>query len=135
MIDKHYSYGLDKSIKVIIDNRIYHPHAVEIEQPMFEDARIRLDVTLNPFNSYKMPVSTTVSLLKIKDVIFNPPATIVFWEDGKKTVVKTQNGEEFDPEKGLAMAIIKKNLGNKGNYFNHIKKWAKKYNATEKKEK
>ena len=42
---------------------------------------------------------------KIKDVIFNDPATIVFWEDGGKTVVQCQNGEEFDPEKGLAMAI------------------------------
>ena len=26
----------------------------------------------------------------IKNVIFNPPATIVFWEDGSKTVVKCQ---------------------------------------------
>ena len=40
----------------------------------------------------------------IKKVIFNPPATIVFWENGSKTVVKAQ-GEVFDPEKGLAMAI------------------------------
>lgn len=40
----------------------------------------------------------------IKNVIFNPPATIVFWKDGTKTVVKAQ-GETFDPEKGLAMAI------------------------------
>lgn len=40
----------------------------------------------------------------IKKVIFNPPATIVFWENGSKTVVKAQ-GEAFDPEKGLAMAI------------------------------
>lgn len=40
----------------------------------------------------------------IKKVIFNPPATIVIWADGKKTVVKAHN-EPFDPEKGLAMAI------------------------------
>ena len=40
----------------------------------------------------------------IKKVIFNPPATIVFWKDDTKTVVKAQ-GEAFDPEKGLAMAI------------------------------
>ena len=53
---------------------------------------------------------------EIKNVIFNPPATIVFWEDGSKTVVKTQNGEEFDPEKGFSMAIAKKHFGNKGNY-------------------
>lgn len=60
----------------------------------------------------------------IKNVIFNPPATIVFWEDGSKTVVKAQE-EDFDPEKGLAMAISKKALGNKGNYYETIKKWLK----------
>ena len=59
---------------------------------------------------------------KIEKVIINNPATIVFWKDGSKTVVKASN-EEFDPEKGLAMAIAKKALGNKGNYFNEIKKW------------
>lgn len=51
--------------------------------------------------------------LEIKKVIFNNPATIVFWADGTKTVVKAKN-EDFDPEKGLAMAIAKKALGNKG---------------------
>lgn len=63
---------------------------------------------------------------EIKNVIFNPPATIIFWADGSKTVVKTQNGEEFDPEKGLSMAIAKKHFGNNGNYFEVIKKWTEK---------
>ena len=45
--------------------------------------------------------------LDIKRVIFNPPATIVFWTDGTKTVVKTHN-EPFDQEKGIAMALVKK---------------------------
>ena len=43
----------------------------------------------------------------INKVIFNDPATIVFWKDGTKTVVKRQEGAEFDPEKGLAMAICR----------------------------
>ena len=60
---------------------------------------------------------------EIKNVIFNDPATIVFWEDGTKTVVKCQDGDEFDPEKGLAMAIAKKAYGNKGSYCNKMKKW------------
>lgn len=59
---------------------------------------------------------------EIKNVIFNPPATIVFWKDGTKTVVKATN-EIYDPEKGLAMAIAKKAHGNQGNYYNVIKKW------------
>ena len=60
---------------------------------------------------------------EIKNVIFNDPATIVFWEDGTKTVVKCQDSDEFDPEKGLAMAIAKKAYGNKGSYCNKMKKW------------
>ena len=60
---------------------------------------------------------------EIKNVIFNDPATIVFWEDGTKTVVKCQDCDGFDPEKGLAMAIAKKAYGNKGNYCNKLKKW------------
>ena len=60
---------------------------------------------------------------EIKNVIFNDPATIVFWEDGTKTVVKCQDGDEFDPEKGLAMAIVKKAYGNKGSYCDKLKKW------------
>lgn len=59
--------------------------------------------------------------LDIKKVIFNKPAVIVFWKDGTKTIVKAQGDEPYDKEKGLAMAIAKKALGNKGNYWNVFK--------------
>lgn len=62
------------------------------------------------------------SRMNIKKVIFNNPATIVFWSDGSKTVVKAHL-DDYDPEKGLAMAIAKKALGNEGNYYNIFKKW------------
>lgn len=65
--------------------------------------------------------------LYIEDVIFNPPATVVFWSDGSKTVVKCGDGEEFDPEKGVAMAIVKRVFGNKGNYNNVIHEWTTPY--------
>ena len=58
----------------------------------------------------------------IKRVISNDPATIVMWSDNTKTVVKAEN-EAFDPEKGLAMAIAKKALGNMGNYYNEFRKY------------
>lgn len=64
---------------------------------------------------------TDVSL-EIENVIFNGPATIVFWSDGTKTVVKCNN-DLYDKEKGLAMAIVKKFLGNEGNYYNVFRKW------------
>ena len=66
-------------------------------------------------SNYRMP--------EIKNVIFNDPATIVFWVDGTKTVVKCQEGDIYDPEKGMAMAIAKKALGNQGNYCNVFNKW------------
>lgn len=59
---------------------------------------------------------------KVKKVIFNPPATIVYWGDGTKTVVKARNGDRFDKEKGFAMACAKKFFGNEGNYYNEFRK-------------
>ena len=64
-------------------------------------------------------------------VIFNDPATIVFWKDGTKTVVKAAY-EHFDKEKGLAMAIAKKALGNEGKYFNVFKKFISESDKVEK---
>lgn len=69
----------------------------------------------------------------IEKVIFNNPATIVFWSDGTKTVVKCSENDVYDPEKGLAMAVAKKFLGtNKShsNYMNEFKKWLPKEEET-----
>lgn len=56
-------------------------------------------------------------------VVFNDPATIVFWNDGSKTVVKCNPEDTFDPEKGLAIACMKKLFGNKGYYNDIFRKW------------
>lgn len=61
--------------------------------------------------------------MKIKKAIFNDPVTVVLWEDGTKTIVKSGEDDIYDPEKGLAMAIAKKALGNQGNYYEVFKKW------------
>ena len=55
-------------------------------------------------------------------VIFNGPATIVYWADDTKTIVKCGHDDTYDWEKGLAMCFAKKALGNKGSYFNVFKK-------------
>lgn len=57
----------------------------------------------------------------IERVIFQDPATIVFWKDGTKTVVKTQGTEKYDKEKGLAMCVVKYISGNKGMYYEMFK--------------
>ena len=79
----------------------------------------------------KMNRQKSEMLDKIKNVIFNNPATIVFWTDGTKTVVKCEH-EEFDPEKGLAMAIVKKVMADNHSYYNEIfKKWLPKEEVCE----
>ena len=89
----------------------------EIDKYCYDDVVTPRDLlnSIYGINSSRIP--------EIKNVIFNDPATIVFWDDGTKTVVKCQDGDEFDLEKGLAMAIAKKAYGNKGSYCNKMKKW------------
>jgi len=40
-------------------------------------------------------------------IIFNPPATIVFWKDGSKTVVKCHGDQTFNPYYGFCAALAK----------------------------
>ena len=61
------------------------------------------------------------SIPEIEKVIFNDPATIVFWKDGTKTVVKVKPGEKFDKWTGLAMASMKKIHGNK--FHSLFRRW------------
>lgn len=69
----------------------------------------------------------------IKNVIFNDPLTIVIWSDGTKTFVKASENDEYDPEKGMALAIAKKTMGNKYSYYDEIRKWIAKNEERKKK--
>lgn len=63
--------------------------------------------------------------LYIKKVIFNNPATIVFWSDGTKTVAKAHGKDKFDKEIGLTVCIAKRALKNKKKWDEVFKKWIK----------
>lgn len=56
--------------------------------------------------------------LYIKKVIYNGPATIVFWSDGSKTTSQCDKRDHYDKEKGLSIAINKKFL--KGDYIQYL---------------
>jgi hypothetical protein len=47
----------------------------------------------------------------IKNVIYNRPATVVNWSDGTKTVSKVHGEDEYNPEAGLILCILKKLQG------------------------
>lgn len=46
--------------------------------------------------------------LRPERVIFNPPATIAFWNDGTKTVAKAKGGDEYDPLFGIMACALRK---------------------------
>ena len=96
----------------------------EAAVPILSDVKMQIEVEKYCDEDIKQVRNLYYGLsLSIKDVIFNPPATIVFWMDGTKTVVKDQGEVFYDPEKGMAMAVAKKAFGNKGNYYNQFKKY------------
>ena len=103
-------------------NDIYFSHEITL-YPDFSGRTFKVGELLpvpNSITSFYNPMKVTFA---IEEVIFNDPATIVIWKDGSKTVVKAQNGEPFDKEKGLAMALLKFICGNDGSYNKVFKEW------------
>lgn len=91
----------------------------------------------------------------IKRVIFNNPATIVFWKDGEKTVVRCMDNvevrekvvhgrkkkfmvpmpsENYSKEIGLAMCIVKKAYGNTGAFNDVFKAFIPEYEQLDSKD-
>lgn len=83
----------------------------------FEDARVRV----SPKTSTTYATSSDIFVnkgfdfynIKIKRIVFNPPATVIIWGDNTKTVVKCAEDDEFNPEIGVAMCYMKKIYGSR----------------------
>lgn len=108
-----------------INNEIVEYLKNDVEVSMSVGELYRLERDANKIGCRVVAESwfKSVNMPGIEKVIFSGPCTIVLWDDNTKTVVRAQGDDVFDPEKGLAMAISKKALGNKGNYFDEFKKW------------
>lgn len=98
---------------------VYCTHTRMLEKMTSEEYQLLFDLMCKTL-LYELRDSTSVD-----KVIFNPPATIICWGDGTKSVVKCQNGEPYDPEKGFVMAYLKKLLGNDNTFNKEITKWVK----------
>lgn len=146
-IDCHASFGTDSEYcrtDIVVEHRncigtqkyaIFWKEAhslTEAAVPILVDVRSKITPTYDSISIAEKYIRNDVEQTKnlyyglsltIKDVIFNPPATIVFWMDGTKTVVKDQGEVFYDPEKGMAMAVAKKAFGNQGNYYNQFSKY------------
>lgn len=94
-------------------------------QPFFGNTigqRYKLTCGVEVYNGDKRKQQP--SPLHPERVIFNPPATIVIWKDGTKTVVKVQD-DRYDRMTGVALCYVKKALGNTSRALNDALKAAR----------
>ena len=78
----------------------------------FLDSMIYCYNDIEIFKKFSASMELRVDIPGMIDrVIFNDPATIIYWKDGSKTVVKRSEDDIWDPEKGFCMAVIKKLYG------------------------
>lgn len=70
-------------------------------------------------NTYHKPTPRITNRLAVDRVIYDGPATIVFWKDGTKTVVKCHGDDVFSERVGLLMCIAKRAYGGNG-AFNDV---------------
>ena len=94
--------------------------ALELVEPdagICEKEELRKEI-LSKMATIKVAKTKNFYSLNVSKIIFNPPATIVFWEDGTKTVVKCSAEDEFNEYYGLLAALGKKVYENN----NQIKK-------------
>ena len=116
---------IERNANRVTINGIYvsftHDLIVEKEYPLYRIELVHKKPILHHIyannNLFFSPNEININNIpEVKKIIFNDPATIVYWKDGTKTVVKCQKGDVFDSEKGFAMAFLKKCWGNKGNF-------------------
>lgn len=62
--------------------------------------------------SYTITVASYNTMAEPECILKNGPATIVFWKDGTKTIVKRKKGEKEDPYYAFTAALAKKIYGN-----------------------
>lgn len=140
IVDKFVEYccndvvATEKAFNRLTDaSTINEPNRIKYNK-MFKKENKKMDIKLYECGTFIGGVVTKPQDL-IKNVIFSGPCTIVQWSDGDKTIVRCEN-EDFDKEKGLAMAIVKKLFGtneSKSNYNDIFKKWIPEEDKTNKK--
>lgn len=94
----------------ISDGFIESLEALELVKPdadICEKEELRKEI-LSKMATIKVAKTKNFYSLNVSKIIFNPPATIVFWEDGTKTVVKCSAEDEFNEYYGFLAALGKK---------------------------
>lgn len=97
-----------KGEKIKIEEKVHHAY-YPIPDVLENYARRDVEVTAKMLGGFTFNRNGE---LKVEKVIFNKPATIVFWSDNTKTVVVCGENDTYDEEKGFFIACTKKLFGN-----------------------
>lgn len=98
------------------------------DDPILDNGTFLSEMTPSGFWGVRIPKSieslmSDCNRIFITKVVYNDPATVVWWSDGSKTVVRCQKGNTYSPETGLDMAICKKVFGNDGRFNKVFTRW------------
>lgn len=80
----------------------------DIKNTSLAYASIKKEEEMNNIFHAKEEATIYNSRFYYRKIIFSPPATIVIWADGDKTMVRCESDEPYDPEKGLALCFMKR---------------------------
>ena len=75
-----------------------------------------------PFDPYDDRIKI-MCIPEVRRILFNDPATIVFWKDGTKTVVRVTEGDRYVPYYGFLAALAKKVYGSNTRVQEMIRLW------------
>lgn len=124
--EKEHCARVPVTIKKVVGEKEVSEKHVRFEDLPEKDQKALMEMIKRVDTVFKVKREVTEMNYTPKRVIFNSPATIVFWKDGSKTVASAHN-EAYDPEKGLAVCFAKKALGNgyEGStaFMKLVKKW------------
>lgn len=131
-------YGRQLAIKTA-----WGPHTIEIKEVKKENITMtRMDNLVDKYcdtdaiatadlykhfaNSFYGLKPRNMYLPEIKNVVISEPYTTIMWTDESKTQVKCMDGDQFNPEHGFVMAVLKK-LMEKPDKPNAYSKWVKQW--------
>ena len=92
----------------------------EILKAMTENNEFTFRNTLGAYTTY-IQDENSFDLLKPERIIYNERATICYWKDGTKTVVKATDDDHMTHEHGVAMAIVRKLFPSRQEFLRTVK--------------
>lgn len=104
-----------RGVKILEDAGLYVSSPMNgLVRLIYEEPEIKFD----PYRYYIHDAVKALTRPHIDHVVFNGPATIVFWKDGTKTVVKHDGKGRKNKRQAILYAFIRKIYGEGKPYHN-----------------